>query len=792
MLKIVPINQAEAICMPLFDEKLSNLSDFTFSAEGVGCGFSQAWDSCLLHSEAKDFFVKWRGLFTLEDYDAIRISINFHEHLLLTGRAVVNGKEVLLFENISGAKVPIEPTSKPLIAKGEIAEITELTFSFHCTGGCIGKHSINFYWVGLLNTDNEILIEEQLPQYTVDSWEGLINFNGKNGVNRYNLFFSEDELIEMKERMSEPFFANMMKKLKNEVEQFESFVPEKEIREYIPQIEHMYRYVRVRDRDRTCIDGLAEAFAVAGYLFDRQDWSIMAARLIMSIVHTPKWFEGPMGCMEGSTWHHGCFNEDHISSRISIALGFMGDIFTEKGIELIMDAIERAWAVVNTCAEMPSYRWFMNQGIVLSGGRIMGASVLYRNGRDYGKYIEQSYEDHTVMVNNYLNDEGHCTEGGYYQYSFTCSIPLWMVYANYKKVDIIGILPEKFIKSVKYVNAVLSSNNDFGYAQTLGAGGYNEYDTMILAFFASVLKWDKAYKFLEKRARVVNPNRSVGEAINFLAMLKFMPEDFPKFEQRDSEINLFKDGGLLTYGFCKPYFGKLWFQCERNPLTGHSHEDRGGVILEVNGKTMLVDLGTTNYSNTMFHFMHLKEYHNVAYPDGLNMKLKNTIVIDPNNPKSGKTEFTTAEEYYPGPTFDRFKEKASGVEFGADLKPIYGDEVIIGRRDGFLELNGDSIQLALTDKWLFDSKRALNIRFLSYSPWEIRNNMAISTVEDMEMTIKFSEAGGLKIYFNQNDSILDSNLKKVHTLKVFIEAAEAIEVFSDIIIKNVMNIEQSV
>lgn len=265
---ITPINDAEAICIPLFDGKLFNFDEFVLDETGgEGGSFTQSWDCCFIKSNAKDFSIKWQGNLIFNNYDAIRFAINYAKHLLLTGTAVVNGKEVLLFENVEGDTVPIEPTSKPLIKDGETAEVTEFTLKFHCTGGCIGEHIINFYWVGLLQAENEHLIEDGLPKYDVNSWDGLINFDGKPGINN-NLYFNEHELNEMKKRLNEPVFAQMAELLKQKAEKWESFVPENEIREYLAESEHLYRYVRVRDRNRTPLEVPIEMLAIAGYIFD--------------------------------------------------------------------------------------------------------------------------------------------------------------------------------------------------------------------------------------------------------------------------------------------------------------------------------------------------------------------------------------------------------------------------------------------------------------------------------------------------------------------------------------------
>lgn len=782
MNKKVPINQAEAICMPLFDMNISNINEFSLIEEcrSDGC-FFQSWDSCVINSYAEDFTLVWKGSLYFEAYDALRFFINYSERLLLSGKAIVNGKEHILFTNVPGGNAPVEPTSKPLVNKGEEAEITGFELTFHYTGNFTNKHNVNLYWVGLLSTEDEKLIEEQLPKFDESSWKDFINKDGKPWINN-NLFFTEQELALMKSRINEPFFKPMRDKLKEDATKWKNFSPEKEIREYVPVVENSYRYTRIRDRNRVVLYEPIITLAIAGYFFDNPEWTQMAARMILSVVHSPKWFEGPQAGMEGSTWHHVSFTEEDYISAIAIAMGFMGDVFTLEGIQKILDAFEKPWEVVNRKCEEHGYRWYMNQGIVGNNGRIVGAYFFYKNGRGYEEYIERSYKDHTAIVNNYLNEEGHCTEGGYYQYSFSKSVTFWLIYANYKGVEIGSILPERFVKSIKYVEAMMSSNNRMGYIIPLGAGGYRPFDMLLLAFIASVCRWDKALYYIKNRMQESVYNNIVMSGTDMLILLKFLPKDIPEAELTEKGLNVFKDGGLMAYRFNYPYKGKLMFLCERNPLTGHYHEDRGSIILEANGKTLLLDLGTTNYSNSMCAFMGNKEYHNLAYPDGMSSK-----IINPKAKKSaneagvGCTTVITSDDFtYPGPKLEYAEETDVGVEFGGDLKPLYDDEVKAARRDGALVLHDLGGVLTLKDRWKFAGKCSLNVNYLSNSPWIIKDNSARSTVDDINMTIEFTEKYGGKLSFCQDDVMIDSNLNKVYTLRIKAEPAENVEIWSKV------------
>ena len=783
MVKIIPINQAEAIFAPLFDMNITNMHELVLSEVGRSDGqITQFWDSCAIISYATEFSVQWKGSLILDDYDSLRFFINYHSHLHLSGTAIVNGTQQELFRELPGSNVPLEPTSKPLKRDGEKAEISQITLRFHCTGGCPGKHHITFYWMGLLASDKEYLIEEEMQKYDESSWEGLLNNEGKPAVN-YELFFTHKQLTDMKKRIHEPLFKNMAEKLKATAEQWESFIPEKEIREYIPVGEHLYRYVRIRDRNRKEIESPILALSIAGYLFDNSKWTKMAARMMLSAAHTPKWFEGPQACMDGSTWHHVCFAEDHHISAIALALSFIGDVLTPAGVEKVLDAMEKAWKWVNHTCEAPGYRWYMNQGLVGNRGRIIGAYCLHQYGRGYEEYVEQSYIDHTTIINNYLNEEGHCPEGPhYYQYSFENSVLLWLVYANYKKVHVRSIVPEKFKTSLKYVESFISSNNDLGSIITVNASWYELFNNILLSFYATVYNWDKAYYYLNNRMKTNAIKEMKIAGIDLLLLLNFMPDQFDEIAYDSNGLIVFLDSGVFSYAFDKPAKGKFLFLCERNPFTGHYHEDRGSFVLEINGKTLLLDPGNTNYANIASQFMGKADYHNLAYPEGLSMNICN-----PKARKSadeagiGCTTAITMEDFtFAGPTLEHVEETPDGIRFSANMKPLYGEQVLAAIRAGELRLDEKGGELTLLDAWSFDKERSLNISFLSYVPWTIGKNKAETVIEDMKLVIQFSENRGLGMRFLVDDSMIDSQINKIYTLRVKTDPAQDIEVTSQL------------
>ena len=105
----------------------------------------------------------------------------------------------------------------------------------------------------------------------------------------------------------------------------------------------------------------------------------------------------------------------------------------------------------------------MNQGIVGCRGQMLGAAFLHLWRGGYDVDMEKAYARHCHLLETYLTENGHCAEGpGYYEYSFSTSVQLWHVYAHVTGRLVQKILPERFLRSGRYVEAMLSSTDRTG------------------------------------------------------------------------------------------------------------------------------------------------------------------------------------------------------------------------------------------------------------------------------------------------------------------------------------------
>jgi hypothetical protein len=746
-MRIAPINQAEAIIAPLFDSNLADLKSYTVEArDGLPIEFCQSWDSCVLKGRSRNFILRWTGRFEFQHYDQLRLFLNYPEAFKLSAGAILNGREVCLFENIPGYRLPSEPTSAIFGPDKAYYVMTRLDFHFQAQPA--QETHISFNWIGLVSSVREPDYERQLPRYSPD-WPGLLNPNGKAAL--VEPLFSKREFLEsLPERARQNRFAPLMRSLRNTAARFETYSPEPDIREYFPCDEHLFRYVRVRDRNRPRWDHpqRIQVLALAGYLDNHPAWSRLSARHVLALSHTPYWFEGPQGHCPGSDWHHVCFMEAHGMEALCYALPFLGDWLTPAGRAQVLDRIEEAWGLVNAKCEEPGYRWYMNQGVVNNSLRLLGALLLYQAGRgaQYADAVEQSFRDHTKIVNNYLAEEGHCSEGGYYTYSFSTSLPMWLAYAAFAGKPLAAVVPDRFKRSVAFVEATTSTLSPLGVMMSTGSNGVcHPWSSMLLAFLHRACDWPEAAHWLRNRSDQDVPQVDSNEV---LVLLEMMPEELPNRPVRTGIQGCLKSG-LLAYSFPFPRQGKLLLQAER-PATGHHHFDRGGIILEDAGEMLLPDLGNTNYADLRCAFMSHVDWHNLAHPLDLEMRL---------------TELPNADPPVPRARIERAEETAEGFAFALDVGPIYGPEVKVGRREGILRLPERGGRLDLRDVWQFANAHPVEIVFNSYAPWTFEgDDRAWTQVGNIRLQVQIREAGGIPLKGTLLDDRIDARLQQVWSL----------------------------
>ena len=701
--RAVPINDAEGIFLPLFDPKLWEADELVLTAaEGTTARQASNFDSHGVQGFGTRVVLTWRGKVALGPLTALRLFTAFPAACRLTGRATVDGRTVVLFRAVEGGMVPCEPTSAPLCAAGAHAVLSHLELELEQAEPAALQW--NLYWIGLVDPVAERALEA--PLRVPAGWPGLFDAAGTPAL-ACPWIASAEQIGEWKRKLQEPLLAPLRARMAEAAREWEDYEPEPHIREFLPVSEHLYRYTRMRDRERPLWDDATMDLAAGGYFLDRPEWSRRAARMLLAMAATPCWFEGPQGCFPGSDWHHVCFVESHCLIAATFSLQFVGGALTPAGRRRVVDRIAEAWELIDAkCAE-PGYRWFMNQGVVFNAARLIGAAALFRErgGERYRRAVEQSRRDHETVLENYLSPDGHCCEGpGYFGYSLRSSLWSWLASAHFSGQPVEGVLPERVLLSGRFAEAVSSTRKDYGACLPLNSTSEQPWATSLLAFLAAHAGWERGAGFVRQRlAHGLEGPFYAWDAISLLAFPWDRPPAAPP-EGRPAAFAL--PSGLGTVAWDAPRPGKLLLLAER-ASTGHHHYDRGSLLLEAGGRFLLPDPGMTHYSNVTCGLMKDADRHNVAHPVGLKMHCHE----EPSH---------LAERRLPAPRL-RLEPLAPGkFAFSMDLQPVYGPAVRRGLRSGILHLRGKTGTLRLRDEWEFDAPRVLEVAYQNYASWAVR------------------------------------------------------------------------
>lgn len=744
--KIYKMNVAEGIFFPAFDKHICDDTQVSMDKGKV----ERIWDSLTFRGESH-YTVHWKGELVLGCYDYFLAFMSFPEEATLTVTGVVDGKKAMLVSSVQGHGDTIEVKGKFPEHK-ETSVLTELYLELE-SSKLVNVMILS--WFGVLCSDLEEQAEAAVPRWQ-DSWEQEILVN-RVGTLEKNIVLDEAEGTQMKTLVHKD--VKLQKFFRMKAEEGMKIDCASIMREYAPTGD--YRFVRVKDRGRDVVEGPIQNLAIAGWLLDEPKYSRQAARLILALI-AMKWCEGPICDLEGSKFHHVCFREDHLSTEVILAMGFLGGMFTPKAQQWIDDKVEAAWKVVCAKNSEPGYRNFMNQGIVGSRGAMLGALYLQRVRGGYEKNIEAIYQRHSKLVTTYLTDEGHCAEGGnYFEYSLSTSILLWHTYAKYAKKGWKEVVPEVFYKAGRYQEAIMSVNSRQGCRIPINCGGGQPVSTLLLVYMTLVCDFPEGNNYLIARFEGEKMQQE-GTAFDMLFYLYYKEQvkPHPYYRPQVEEISMSRSG-LLTY---RNGSTKLLAAAERNPYTAHFHEDRGMVVLEAEGERLLPDLGTTGYGNPACLVMDKQGYHNIACPADLTMIAESEVGRHAAALAAYPiTEELTIEDMAtPEAKILYHQVTEEGYKYAMETGMLFG-EGISGVREG--ELAGRTLRL--TDTWSFKDSHPLQVNFLSYHPWKIVEDG--KTACSGRMTLRATSLADARF---EMEEVVDYKLAPVYILRILTKSAD--------------------
>jgi hypothetical protein len=452
------------------------------------------------------------------------------------------------------------------------------------------------------------------------AWPGLLRPLAERGppVFARGLLFEVGDLPRLRARRHQPGFAQHWAMLRAAAHRIATRPPEDRIGLTVPWSDARYQPSDRIEKDFFFHDPLC--VAVVGLIDEDPvllDW---AARALLALVHCQYWAMGEERRV-GSTWTQRCFLAEMAASAAALLYDWIGSHLTDVGRELALRTMwDKGLAQIEGDLMQHEYCWHINQGPWFCRARILVGLLLERSWPRMGGYVDRAAADMRTMLDNYVQADGGIDEGvGYFVMTAGTVLPAALAWAKARGRDAKDLMPQAMARSGDYLS-VLSAlrpgevmlEGDNSSPTVLGDG------VALLAALYPETAWAKLLPAMLGRAK---PD---------IYFAQYLPHGELTFclapEVRHAPSCLVPVFGTL------PMSGHL---TSRRPLASgevrvhfagakahasHTHHDKGGITLELEGEPLLIDRGMVRYDDAGGLQLKRSRAHNVltpVAPDGL-------------------------------------------------------------------------------------------------------------------------------------------------------------------------------
>ena len=602
-----PVNEAEAVVEPFWEPHISPLAKYAVTAaagsnayvEQEWCWSSLCWDFCRGDGEMV-LRLRRDCDFDLAEYDTMLIQFAAADAVRLSLRARMDGAWVTVVDHAAGANTN-EEFSGPIPP----GQLQALEIEVASTSPAMSRVSVNWVMVG-----NRQRLADKLgrpPPFGPDWPHMLASPSPGDIAPGIGLFFGEDELDAIRQRVQDGPYAKAMAGLRQRAKAVLETSPETEIRDDPPP--HDRRYNRSRDQGRRSHNGDAVICAFVG-LVDRDPELIrMACRCLLAVVHYPHWDWSFMCRFPGSAWNVRCFVEDGLTASCATVLDWAAAGLTPHAKAVVCNEMWRkGLAAIERDFQNQAYIRNMNQGLVFSRGRVLGSLALMHHWQYAGENLDIAARNINEMIDNYVLPDGGTDEGvGYWAYTFSSVLPAMAALARHGGQELADIIPARLHRSAGYILGMLSSCEAPGTFLPIGDAHRGALPLLPLMILAQAGNHRLAP--LANRIVAANPDRQAGPFDIVYAVDGLAADDLPP-----PPFILLPDCGYLA-SWRPTDRGMVRFQLLGGKVhASHAHDDRGSFILEAFGDILAMDRGMTRYDDPNTGLFKLASWHNLLVP----------------------------------------------------------------------------------------------------------------------------------------------------------------------------------
>lgn len=600
----VRINEAETIFEPFWDggesypnnHKYTCLNNYTIHTENKG-KIVPSWMSAEVTAEPKAYgiYMERNCVLDITGYDIFRLYASVSQSIAFRIYCCIDGKEQEII-SAGGYNTSYE-------YNGYIngCKITKIRIEFENKSN--EQAVANLLWLGLSNEQKESEMLKRESPYKPD-WEGCFlqepQIKPQDG-----LYFDEDELGELRKKLERQPYLRLMNVMRAEAKEALKVIPEQYVGDFV--YKDFRRFVRSRDLGKPCLVKLMSTLAFVGIADENIEMLKMACRMALSVAHCRYFCESIIGEFPGATWHHRSFTEEDTCKALVKVLDWAGGLLTWHGKNIIYDAIiMKGLPRLDADIKTMDYIWTMNQGPAFVSSLVI---ILISLSKRYPRYlgrIDEAEQDMLKMWEMYTLPDGGCAEGPQY-WSFTLAqmTEALQLLARLRKRPVSEYAPESIKRAARYALALLSDNgNEYIPINDAHIGlFYGENVLNLLADIDDDEIWkNKCNENIEKKQ----------DSDRVAELLIFAKEYSPKKVEIPDFISL-EHTGHTTLRRKSDKVGTVGAHLVSGAVTfGHAHGDKGSIVIEVNGKQLLLDRGICGYDSPNYMILQHSQTHNVT------------------------------------------------------------------------------------------------------------------------------------------------------------------------------------
>lgn len=612
-MRLTPINSAEAVFAPFFDERLEELPRWTAEAPGVtGHKLTQSWAFVIVDwtQPAADGLVlrlhRRFNAFDCSAYDRLLVAINLPEDSVIALSAETD-------------RGPRARTGKPCGATrheewldlGGATQLLALTVEIRNPRAAAGSGWL--LWFGLQNTER---LPHHLAQWANydERWEKYLQPLEFQPTYRptYGFMIDAGELDAVRQEFAD---TPVTRELRAVAALAQRIRPESQIGENI----NFWNFNGFRrERDIGHMLTLHGPFAAqAGVLWRDPALCRLAARFALSLVHCDHWEDVFFAFMRGSTWDQRGFLQSLGVLDCAIILDLCGEWFTPLGRDLILRRIAtEGHGGMSHASWWWEYMYHTNQLAWITPARLYGLLLLERTmparHENYPQPAASRVAPHTDiawanlqdnLANALLPDGGYVEGATYFTWTARQAVFSALLYGRGRGQDARQLVPPALFRTDRLAEMLYSTDDGQDMLLTGDACFAFGEGLAFLAWLMPQSHWVTIYRKSLRRA---------GAAAMLMALR--LDREIPATGPALAPFLEMKDlGYMASVRRLGSELVKLFIL--GNKAGGdHQHEDKGSFILECAGDSFAFDFGVVDYANPVTDLLKQCQRHTMLTP----------------------------------------------------------------------------------------------------------------------------------------------------------------------------------